>query len=57
MWKFQWSFKQGPLVIQFVHGRTSYDTAVMLFRGGGGGGEGVKGKAVYDALCFGLCKA
>ena len=53
MWKFQWSFKQGPLVIQFVHGRTSYDTAVMLFREG----EGVKGKAVYDVLCFGLREA
>ena len=54
MWKFQWSFKQGSLVIQFVHGRTSYDTAVMLFRRGG---EGVKSKAVYDVLCFGLREA
>ena len=41
MWKFQWSFKQGSLVIQFVHGRTSYDTAVMLFRRGG---EGLRAK-------------
>ena len=56
MWKFQWSIKQGPLVIQFVHGRTSYDTAVMLFRGGGGQAGG-KGKAVFAALCFGLREA
>ena len=37
----------GPLIIQLVHGSTSYDVQ----------GEGVKGKAVHDVLCLHLREA